>query len=638
MKRVILAAALIGMAGVAAVLAVGLDTMSSREAAAMLETTAGTTIIDSSLSTISDARVDSAADVDATTGEELAIQGIDTEESSILMASSVISLNRTEVSVAGTDVPVDGSVVTITTPGTYTIQGELADGRIVVDVSNESDVTLILSNATLRCSDFAPIYVANAGNVVIVLADGTQNYVEDGATYILEAGTDEPDAAIFSHDDLTVTGSGSLTVVANYNDGIQSKDDLVIESGDITVTAANDGLKGRDSITILDADLTIDAGGDGLQSNGTEAATQGVVVIEGGTFTIEAGADGIQAASTLVINDGSFDLVTGGGSSNSSATSGWGSWGTQSTTVSASAKGLKAGSSLAINGGTIEIDSSDDAIHSNDTLVINDGEIVIYSGDDGIHADTSLAINDGDVTINKSYEGIESMDLALNGGTIYVVASDDGINGAGGNDGSAIDGRPGQNMFSESTNCTMTIRGGYIYVDAVGDGLDVNGPITMTGGTVVLHAPTDDRDGALDWTGSFNISGGYLIAAGSYGRTTQAPSSTSSQNSVMINLDSAVSSGTLIHIEDANGNTIATFEPAKTWQSFLLSSSALESGETYNVYVGGSASGSSTDGLYSGGTYSAGTSVGSFSVSNAVTVLGSQTMTAVPPPPGGGRP
>ena len=157
-------------------------------------------------------------------------------------------------------------------------------------------------------------------------------------------------------------------------------------------------------------------------------------------------------------------------------------------------------------------------------------------------------------------------------------------------------------------------------MNASGDGLDVNGPITMTDGVVIINGPTNSANGALDYTGSFTISGGVLAAAGSVGMA-QAPSSSSSQKSVMVNLSSAVSAGTLVHIESSSGDTLITFKPAKAWQSFVFSSSSLKSGQAYRVCVGGSSSGSSTDGLYSGGTYTSGTSVGSFTISSSVTLL-----------------
>jgi hypothetical protein len=533
--------------------------------------------------------------------------------------SASITLDQDEISVVGTGVEVDGQVMTIASAGTYAVSGELTDGRIVVNAGDSDTVTLVLEGAWIACSTFSPIYVANADEVVIWLKEGTDNHVEDGEVYILGQGVDEPNAAIFSHDDLTITGDGVLTVIGNYNNGIQSKDDLLIEGGNITVVAANDGLKGRNSITVRGGDITVEAGGDGLQSNNDVDPTKGTVFIESGTLVIEAGADGIQAKTTLTVEDGDLTLVTGGGSANSStATAGnWGRWGSQGNsadgTDTPSAKGLKAGSSLVISGGTIEIDSSDDAIHSNDTLRIDGGRIVASSGDDGIHADTSLEINGGDITIVKSYEGIESMDISLNGGTLHVTASDDGINAAGGNDASALGGRPGRNTFNTSASCTLAIHGGYIYVDAAGDGLDINGPITMTDGIVIVNGPTSNRDGAIDYTGSFQLSGGYLVAAGSAGMA-QAPSSSSSQDFVMLNLSSGIPAGTLVHIEDADGNSILTFRSAKGYQSLLLSSERLKTGTTYDVYAGGTSTGSDEDGLYTSGAYTPGTKLGSFTL------------------------
>ena len=558
--------------------------------------------------------------------------------------ASTITLDRTTVSINGEGVEVDAEqrVITLTAAGVYTIRGELTDGRIVVDAGDNDTVTIVLDGARIVCSTFSPIHVINADEVILSLADGSVNYIEDGDTYLLDEGADEPNAAIFSADDLTITGDGALTVIAHYNNGIQSKDDLLISGGDLSVTAANDAIKGRDSITVRTADITVDAGGDGLQSNNDVDPTKGTVLIESGTLTIDAGADGIQAKTTLTIEDGDLTVVTGGGSANSSTVAGgrsvngaWGAWGPQGTTASTvdtpSAKGLKAGSELTILGGTIDIDSSDDSVHSNGVLRIDGGRITATSGDDGIHADTSLEINGGDITIGRSYEGIESMEISLNGGTIRATSSDDGINAAGGNDASAF-GRPGQNPFSSSTACSLAVRGGYIVVDAGGDGLDINGPITMDGGTVIIHGPTENMNGALDYSGSFQLTGGYLIAAGSVGMA-QAPSTSSAQNSVMINTTSAISAGTLIHIEDAAGESVVTFQPSKTCQSFVISSAQLETGSTYEVYIGGTSTGSNVDGVIEGGTYTPGSRLGSFTISTRTTLVG--TASRMPGQPGG---
>jgi len=153
------------------------------------------------------------------------------------------------------------------------------------------------------CSTSAPLYVRNADKVVITLAAGTENYLADGDSYLLEDDATEPDAALFSNDDLTINGTGSLTVEANFNDGIKSDDDLRVVSGSITVTAVNDGLKGRDAVMIKDGVITITAGGDGIQASNAEDAALGYMVIEGGTIVIDAAG---VVRGTYTVEDGSI--------------------------------------------------------------------------------------------------------------------------------------------------------------------------------------------------------------------------------------------------------------------------------------------------------------------------------------------
>lgn len=537
-------------------------------------------------------------------------------------AETAITLAGDAIAVDGSGATVDGAIVTITSAGSYNISGVLNDGQIIVNTADAETVKITLSGVQIACSTSAPIYVVNAEKVVITLAEGTQNYVTDGTAYVFaDAETDKPNAAIFSHDDLTIKGDGALTVNANYNNGIVSKDELKITGGVITVNAVNDGLKGHDSIAIKDGVITINAGGDGLQSTNEEDAEKGYVSVEGGTLNITAGLDGIQAQTSLLVSGGNIAITTGGGSGNSSV-SGGGMWGGgmegNANKPTESAKGLKAVVDLTITDGTITINSADDALHSNGSLSINGGVITAASGDDGLHADTTLAINGGEVNITKSYEGIESASITINAGTIHVVASDDGINTVGGVDGSAVNGRPGQNQFALSGDSPLYVNGGYIFVDAMGDGIDVNGSIEMSAGTVIVNGPTNNGNGPLDYLGTFNITGGFLVAVGSSGMA-QAPSTSSTQYSVMQNLASPQAAGALVHIATASGEEVLTFMPTKTYQSILFSSPELKNGETYNLYIGGSASGAATDGLYTDGTYAAGTQVTSFTISSIVT-------------------
>ena len=226
-----------------------------------------------------------------------------------------VKLEGDKIVFTGKGATVNGTTLTITAAGAYNISGKLKDGQIVVDTQDPQKVVLFLNNANITNTTGAPIYVANAEKVVITLVDGTQNSVTDGTKYVFaDPATDEPNAAIFSHDDLTINGTGSLMVKANFNNGITSKDDLKINGGQITVQAANDGLRGRDSLTVKAGTLTITAGGDGLQANNDTDAEQGYIVIEGGTLNITAAKDGIQAETNLTISGGQLTLRTGGGS------------------------------------------------------------------------------------------------------------------------------------------------------------------------------------------------------------------------------------------------------------------------------------------------------------------------------------
>jgi len=528
---------------------------------------------------------------------------LDANETSSDMA--YVELQGDSIALDGSGATVDGTMLTITSAGMYSIHGTLNDGQIIVDTDDEEAVGLVLNGADIACSTSAPIYTVNAAKTVITLADGTENVVTDGASYTIEdPASDEPNAAIFSKDDLTINGGGSLTVNATYNDGIASKDDLRITGGTITVNAVNDGIQGRDSVAVYDGNITINAGGDGVQATNAEDADKGYIAIEAGQLDIRAGLDAIQAASQILVSDGTVAVVSGGGNA-------------EGVSETESAKGLKAGADVTIGGGTLAIDSADDALHSNGSLTIESENILLVSGDDGIHADASITINGGDISITESYEGLESAVIMINGGNTSIVASDDGINVAGGADGSSL-GRPGENDFTLSGDQYLAINGGYILIDAAGDGLDVNGAITMSDGLVVVNGPTANNNGALDCDGTFDITGGLLVAAGSSGMA-EVPSTTSTQYSALVVFPQAQAAGTMVHIETSGGEEILTFVPTKAYQSLLVSSSDLENGSTYVVTTGGSSTGTAADGLYTGGTYAAGTETTRFTISSIVT-------------------
>lgn len=284
--------------------------------------------------------------------------------------------------------------------------------------------------------------------------------------------------------------------------------------------------------------------------------------------------------------------------------------GSGSLTLEAANVGILARESLTINGGNITINAGDDAVHSEKDFEMNDGTLVISTVGKGIHSSYILDINGGTISVLNSDEGIEGGFITINDGNIDIVSSDDGINVSIPDDDAGT-----------SNPYFLQINGGFVVVNAEGDGLDSNGSIEMTGGVVLVNGPQGNADGALDYDLTFNISGGLLVAAGSAGMP-QAPSASSSQNSVIINFNSALQAGTIFHVQTSNGDEILTFAPAKNYQSVVFSMPELVTGESYIIYAGGSSDGTERSGLYQDGTYTPGTQASTFTVENTVTQIG----------------
>ncbi|TQL47185.1 uncharacterized protein DUF4353 [Homoserinimonas aerilata] len=493
-----------------------------------------------------------------------------------------VSLDGDTASADGDGVTVSGSTVTITTGGTYVLGGEL-DGRVVVDAADTALVRLVLDGVDISSQEGAAIAVTAAEKVVVLLADGSSNSLGDTSSYAEGA---DVNAALFSAADLTIAGDGSLEVSGNGNDGIASKDGLVIESGTVTVTAVDDGIRGKDYVIVNGGEVTVEAGGDGIKADNDEDEDRGYISVTGGTLTVDAGGDGLQAETDLVVTGGTLAVTTASGSDTA-------------PTDETSAKGLKAGAHLVLEGGTVDIDASDDAVHSNGVVHISDGEALLASGDDGVHADGTVLVDGGDTTIIGSYEGLEGGAIIITAGSLDVTASDDGINVSGGADGSGMQG-PGEQAAS-STDAFLRVDGGTIIVDASGDGIDVNGSAEVTGGTIVVAGPTDNGNGALDVDGTFVISGGTLVAAGSSGMVV-APSEDSTQGWVAFSFADSLAAGETATITDASGTVLGAYTTQKATQSIVFSVLGLADGESYTATTGGATSGADTAGYASSGT------------------------------------
>ncbi len=505
-------------------------------------------------------------------------------------AYTEITLSATGYTISGQGASAEGTVLTISAAGTYVLSGTMPDGAVVVDAADADEVRIVLNGASITCANGAPLFLKNADQLILSLAPVTENSLEDGATYtygLYDATEDEPSAALFAKDDLTINGTGTLSVTAHYNDGIAGNDDVRIVEGTLHIIAADDGIVGKDMVAIKTAELTVSAGGDGIKSTDDTDADKGFIAIGDGTFVVTAGADGIQAETELYLAGGIFDIVSGGGASSENAPQqvqgpGRPQAESASTEETGSYKALKAGSFLTITNGTFTLDSADDALHTNGSMAISDGIFTIATGDDGLHADQSIAISGGTLTVDKSTEGIEAFVIDISGGTLNITASDDGLNVAGGNDSSGV--QNGRDGFAALTGASFTISGGDITINALGDGLDSNGSGYMTGGTVYVSGPENSGNGALDYNGEFVITGGTLVALGSAGMAV-APSGGTTQLTIAGNLPASQAAGSTLTLRDADGTIIVSYPSEKTYQNVVISSPVLESGKTYTLFV-----------------------------------------------------
>lgn len=224
---------------------------------------------------------------------------------------------KIQLSDSGSEIDGEGAAsledgVKISKGGEYIISGKLSDSRIVVDVEPGDTLKLVLNGADITCSYSAPIYVSN-GDAVIVLEENTENVLTDGNTYSYANSTDrEPNACLYGDDNISITGTGKLTVNANFNNGIGSKDELKISSATITVNAVNNALKGNDCVIIQDAALHLTSQGDGIKSDEEKVENRGVISIVNSSLNIISEDDGLQAVTSVSVEGGKVTIEANG--------------------------------------------------------------------------------------------------------------------------------------------------------------------------------------------------------------------------------------------------------------------------------------------------------------------------------------
>ena len=492
-----------------------------------------------------------------------------------------ITLNKTTATVSGSGAKADGSTITITEEGVYVVSGTLEDGQIIVDASDSDKVQIVLDGVHINCETNAAIYVREADKVFITLAENSSNTLGGGNEYT-QIDDNTVDGVIFSKSDLVCNGTGSLTIEADYKHGIVSKDDLVITGGTYKIAAADNGITAKDQIKILDGSFDIDAANSAVKAKNTDDTELGNIYIAGGIFTIEAEQDGFHATGSIVVDDGTITVNSGDDGFHADLDTVIHSG---TILVEKSYEGLE-GKRVVVNGGDITINASDDGINAANSgddgaNAINPGANAAGSGDDDSNAassnnDSSAAVNSGDdSSISGAADGKEPPQMppdTENGSDMQPSQDFDPENApSGGNapqnfdpgnapsDGDApqkMQGGPGGEGNSE---LYIKITGGTLTVSADGDGLDSNGSLLVTGGT--------------------------LAAIGSAGMT-ESFDEASTQPVITYYSTETQSADTTITLTDSDGSALFTVTPEKAYASIVLTCPEMKLDATYTLTAG----------------------------------------------------
>ncbi|MBQ3106619.1 MAG: carbohydrate-binding domain-containing protein [Eggerthellaceae bacterium] len=488
---------------------------------------------------------------------------------------------ETGSAVAAAAVTVEGSAVTITAEGTYVISGSLDNGQLVVDVPDENaKVQLVFDGVAIHNETGPAVYVKQVDKCFISLAAGSDNRLTDGADYVLEEGSDEPYATLFSKDDLTLNGDGRLEVRSSYRHAICSKDDLVIGGGEYAVTSAEDALRGRDCVKIFDGSFVIEAGDAAVKSNNDEDGARGFVVVDGGTFEISAVGDAFHAETLLQVNDGVIDVL-----SCDEGLEGW---------------------QVTVNGGDIRVVSSDDAINAAapDTAAgtvganFTPGEAAGVMVPGVAPSGEAPAVPSGEVPAASGGEAAPSGE---------APAAPEGAVPGGGRGGMMGGMMGGGNVLMEGANesCLVEINGGYLVLDAGGDGVDSNGYFTMSDGVLLVMGPVNSADGTFDYAYEATVSGGTVLMVGPAGMT----QSFTSGDQAFFMAHTSGQAGQTVAVTDEQGNVLASMTATRQFSTVLASAPGMVEGETYTLVVGGIVADANADGFADGGTVEGGTSI-----------------------------
>ncbi|MBS5724820.1 MAG: carbohydrate-binding domain-containing protein [Clostridiales bacterium] len=245
------------------------------------------------------------AEADAETSAEYS--SFDLTDTWDLETSTTILFDGEAAQISGDGAALAEGTLLIEQEGTYVLQGEFS-GSVQVTLAKTEKAQLVLDGVNINCGTTAAINITSADKVVVTLAPGSENTLSDGSDYVTQSGA-EPNACLFSKDDLTINGTGALTVLGNCNNGIGTKNDLKIVSGTLTVNASKNALKGNDSVRILDGSITVTMCADAIKSDNETEPDKGFVTISGGTLECTCADDGIQAVNSVAISGASVTVT-----------------------------------------------------------------------------------------------------------------------------------------------------------------------------------------------------------------------------------------------------------------------------------------------------------------------------------------
>ena len=337
-------------------------------------------------------------------GEALGIEKIVDEDAETYTGTAHFTANdeKTDMyTTSATKIKLSGTEASVSGPGTYSVSGTLTDGSITVDAYASSKVFILLDGADVTNLTGPAFYVHEADKVFLTLAEGTENVLTDGEAYSDEAVKGGADGAIFSHDDLTINGSGSLTVNGSFMHGISVNDDLVITGGTINVTAPADGLRANDSLRLKNAAVTVTAGDDGLVANAEGAYFYAL----SGIYSVNAAGDAVHAAGDVTIDGGSFSILSGD-------------------------DGIHSDTAITVNGGTLtiinETATDADGLDSDGDIFIRGGSTRISLRGTGTNTGIECAgvaeISGGDIIACGSYAVAEGFSSAsLQGSILHTI-------------------------------------------------------------------------------------------------------------------------------------------------------------------------------------------------------------------------